>query len=591
MILKMLSKFVPSHQIKTAMPLFFVVLILGACAQGMQPRAGDRHGDRPGDDATPIADQAAPTQELDADLLFDLLAGEFAGNAGEKEISTKYYTRAAERTSDPRVSARAAYIAIYSKDYDRALELLDRWQKLAPDDVDIPRMYAMTYLQTGKPVEAAAYIQKILATVEGNSREKALAVKHLLSKESNHEDSLVVLEELNKAEPGNQDMLILQARYAAQLEKYDEALALLDQVLEIDPSLTDVYIIKARILIAQGKSAEAQTLMASVLLKQPQNESLRLQYARLLVETREFDQAREQFLILHKKEPANVEILLSLGLLYIETEQPDEAKVYLQSMLDLGENEDIANYYLGRIAQSKDEHKIAISYYLKVKAGEYGFDAKLRIARLLARLGRTEEGMSQLEKLEETETAWPNRLRAYLTQGEILNSQHRYAEGLELYSRALKQKPDDPDLLYARALIAEKVDRLDITEADLLKVLSTEPKNANALNALGYTLADRTERLQEALGYIKQAAVLVPDDPAILDSLGWVSYRLGNMQDALKWLRMAFEKLEDPEIAAHYGEVLWKNNQKQEALKVWDIGIKAEGDHPVLTETMQRLNP
>jgi tetratricopeptide (TPR) repeat protein len=577
------------------MPLFFTILLLGACAQGMQPRAA-------GDEVPPVQQkqaaqqeqaaqqkQSAPTQELDADLLFDLLAGEFAGNAGEKELSTKYYSRSAELSSDPLVAARAAYIALYSKDYDRALELLGRWQKLDPDNADIPRMYAMAYLQTGKAVEAAAYIQKILATVEGNNREKALAVKHLLAKESNHKDAFVVLDTLNKAEPGNQDMLILQARYAAQLEKYDQALALLDKVLEIDPTLSDVYIIKARILIAQGKSEEAQTLMASVLLKQPDNESLRLQYARLLVETREFDQAREQYLILHNKEPDNVEILLSLGLLYIETEKPDEAKVYLQSMLDLGKNEDIANYYLGRIAQSKNEHKIAIAYYLKVKTGDYAFDARLRIARLFARLGRTEEGISQLEKIEQTETAWPKRLRAYLTHGEILNSQRRYAEGLELYSQALKQKPDDPDLLYARALIAEKIDRLDITEADLLKVLSSEPKNANALNALGYTLADRTGRLQEALGYIKQAAELIPDDPAILDSLGWVSYRLGHMQDALKWLRMAFEKLGDPEIAAHYGEVLWKNNQKQEAQKVWDVGLKAEADHPVLVETLKRL--
>jgi len=123
----------------------------------------------------------------------------------------------------------------------------------------------------------------------------------------------------------------------------------------------------------------------------------------------------------------------------------------------------------------------------------------------------------------------------------------------------------------------------------LLKLLSAQPENANALNALGYTLADRTERLEEARDYIKRAAQLVPDDPAILDSLGWVSYRLGNMQDALKWLGKAFERLEDAEIAAHYGEVLWKNNQKEEAEKVWKIGLEHNSEHPVLLETMQRL--
>ena len=213
----------------------------------------------------------------------------------------------------------------------------------------------------------------------------------------------------------------------------------------------------------------------------------------------------------------------------------------------------------------------------------------MRIAGLFARLGRVDEGLQQLEVLAENQTSWQLRVRAYLGQGEILASKQRYAEGMEMYSHALQQKPDDADLLYARALMAEKVDRIDITEADLLKLLSAEPENANALNALGYTLADRTERLEEALDYIKRAAELVPDDPAILDSLGWVSYRLGNMQDALKWLGMAFERLEDAEIAAHYGEVLWKNNQRDEAEKVWKIGLENNAEHPVLLETMHRL--
>jgi tetratricopeptide (TPR) repeat protein len=159
-----------------------------------------------------------------------------------------------------------------------------------------------------------------------------------------------------------------------------------------------------------------------------------------------------------------------------------------------------------------------------------------------------------------------------------------------MYSRALMQNPEDADLLYARALTAEKVDRLDITESDLLKVLSTEPENANALNALGYTLADRTERLQEALEYIKRAMELVPDDPAILDSLGWVSYRLGKMQDAVKWLSKAFEIMGDAEIAAHYGEVLWKLNQHDKAREVWQKGRDNDAEHPVLVETLKRLN-
>ena len=510
---------------------------------------------------------------LSEDLLYDLLVGEFAGNAGDMELSVESYNRAAMETPDARVAARASYIAVYGERYEDALVLLERWEKLDPDDSEIARMYAITYLKLGQPLEAATYIQGILDTVEGNGHEKALAVKRLLAKESSTEDGLVVLDALNKAEPGNQHMLLLQARYAAQLEKYDDALELLDQVLAIDSTQADVHIIKARILAAQGKQEQAMALIALVLMEQPDNDHLRLQYARMLVEQRQFNQAKAQFNLLLKDDPENADILLSLGLLNIETGDLDEAGTHLTHLVDMGQKQDIANYYLGRIAQNREEHKIAISYYLKVNSGDYVFDAK----------------MPQLEALAEKQTSWPLRVRAYLAQGEILASKQRYAEGMEMYSRALQQKPDDADLLYARALMAEKVDRIDITEADLLKLLSAEPENANALNALGYTLADRTERLEEALDYIKRAAELVPDDPAILDSLGWVSYRLGNMQDALKWLGMAFERLEDAEIAAHYGEVLWKNNRRDEAEKVWKIGLENNAEHPVLLETMHRL--
>jgi tetratricopeptide (TPR) repeat protein len=554
------------------------VLLLNACATNSFQDSDDT-----------VAASDAAQSELTDQLLYDLLVAEFAGNSGDMPLAVEAYSRAAMESDDARVAARAAYIAVYGEQYEKALDLLERWQKLDPDDADINRMYAITYLKLRQPLAAATYIQSILDTVEGNGHEKALAVKRLLAKESNTEDGLIVLDALNKADTGNQHMLILQARYAAQLEKYDEAIELLDRVLEIDSTLADVHIIKARILAAQGKQEQAMALVALVLMEQPDNDHLRLQYARMLVEQRRFNQAKAQFKLLLNEDPENADILLSLGLLDIETGELDEAVTHLQHLIEIGQKQDIANYYLGRIAQNREEHKLAISYYLKVNSGDYVFDSKLRIAGLFARLGRVDEGLQQLEVLAEKQTSWDLRVKAYLAQGEILASKKRYAEGLEMYSRALQQKPDDADLLYARALMAEKVDRIDITEADLLKLLSAQPENANALNALGYTLADRTERLEEARDYIKRAAELVPDDPAILDSLGWVSYRLGNMQDALKWLSMAFERLEDAEIAAHYGEVLWVNNQKDEAEKVWKIGLENNAEHPVLLETMKRL--
>ena len=544
-------------------------------------------------DTAEAADSETEKQaiSMDGDMLYNLLAAEFAGNSGNIEASLAYYREASKSVEDSRIAARTAYIALYGGHYEETLKALKRWQELEPDAMDLPRMYAVTYLRLGQPEKAVPYFEKLLAKHKDSSANEALAVKQLLAKESNVKDSYVVLQKLNEREQKNKHLLILQARYAAQLEHYDEAVKLLDQVLAIDPSLYEVLIIKARILTAQGKNEEATALIKQVVDELPDNNALRLQYARMLVEQRKMPAAVEQYLVLHENLPDDSEITLSLALLYIETRQLDDAVETLKYLIEIDKKVPIANYYLGRISQNQGDLKQAVSYYLGVKSGEYYYDAQLRIGVLLAALGKPDEGLAKLAALAEAQTSWPLRVKAYLAQGEILRSERRYKEGVEMYSRALQQKRDDTTLLYARGLMAEKVDRIDMTEADLLKVISKEPDNANALNALGYTLADRTSRYKEAQAYIKRAAALVPDDPAILDSLGWVSYRLGEMDEALKWLSKAFEKLEDAEIAAHYGEVLWHADQKEKAREVWNKGKAKNANNPVLKETLNRLKP
>jgi tetratricopeptide (TPR) repeat protein len=545
-------------------------------------------GEKPADAQGASAEKQV---KLDGDALFNLLAAEFAGNSGDIEASLKYYRLASESIQDPRLAARAAYIALYGENYEEALIALDNWRELEPESADLPRMYAITYLRLGQPEMAVPYIKELLLSAGATSVEEALAVKQLLAKDASTEDAYVVLQKLNASDDKNKHLLILQSRYAAQLKKYDESLAMLDQVLEIDPSLHEVSVIKARILYALGKHEEASALMRQVLEKFPDNNALRLQYAGMLVEQKNLKAATEQYSILQKNLPDDGEITLSLALLNIETNNLDAAIVSLEHLVDIDKKVSIANYYLGRIAQNQGEEKQATAYYLRVKTGDYTFDAQLRIGVLLAMLGKSDEGLAKLEALAEAQSSWDLRVKAYLAQGEVLREQQRYKEGVEMYSRALQQNREDTNLLYARGLMAEKVDRLDMAEADLLKVISKEPDNADALNALGYTLADRTSRYKEALEYINRAAELVPDEPAILDSLGWVSYRLGRMDDALKWLSRAFEKLEDAEIAAHYGEVLWHSNQKDKAREVWDKGKENNAKNPVLIETLERIKP
>jgi len=544
---------------------------------------------------TPVNKAVAATSGggLNEKLLYDLLAAEFAGNAGDIQTSASFYQKAAKQTGDTRIVARAAYVALYGKDYAEALRATNRWNKLTPGSEDVERMYAITYLKLHQPEKAIPYIQKILSVpnVKEKEKEKVLALKALLAKEASTGDALIVLQKLNQTGVKSNYMLVLQARYEAQLKHYDKALSLLDQVYQQDKSMVEVLIIKARIFAAQGKNNAAVLQIEQVLNKRPNNDVLRLQYAQMLVELRKLKLAKAQYEILHKHLPDNGEIILSLALINIDSGKLDEAAKELNHLIDMDKHTTVAYYYLGRIAQNKGKEKRAISYYLRVRAGNYAFDSQLRIATLLATLGKPDEGLKKLEAIANAQTSWPLRVRVYLTEGEILRGQHRYAEGVKMYTRALQEKHDDPSLLYARGLMAEKIDRLDMAEADLRKVISQEPNNANALNALGYTLADRTSRYKEALKYIQRASSLVPNDPAILDSLGWVNFRLGKMDKAEKWLSRAFKKLADPEIAAHYGEVLWALNKKQQAVKVWEKGKKANASHPVLLETIKRLDP
>ncbi len=544
-------------------------------------------------EATDYSETASPRKpvKLDGDSLYNLLAAEFAGNSGDIKASIKYYREAAKSIEDSRIAARTAYIALYGKSYDEALVALDRWRELEPDSKDLPRMYAITYLKLEQPENAVPYIEQLLENERNSSVDEAMAVKQLLAKEASTSDAYAVLAGLNAKDEKNKHLLILQSRYAAQLKKYDESLRMLDAVLAIDPSLHEVLIIKARILSALGKHEEAAILIQQLLKKLPNNNALRLQYARMLVEQRDLKEAVKQYSILHENLPDDGEVTLSLALLNIEMNNLNEAVAALEHLIEIDKKVPIANYYLARIAQNQGDDKQAIAYYLRVKTGEYAFDAQLRIGILLSMLGKPDEGLAKLEALAEGQTKWGLRVKAYLAQGEVLRKQQRYKEGVEMYSRALQQNREDTALLYARGLMAEKVDRLDMAEADLLKVISKEPDNADALNALGYTLADRTSRYSEALEYIKRAAKLVPDDPAILDSLGWVSYRLGKMDEAIKWLSQAFNKLEDAEIAAHYGEVLWHSNQKEKAREVWGKGKAKNAKNPVLIETLKRIKP
>jgi len=260
-------------------------------------------------------------------------------------------------------------------------------------------------------------------------------------------------------------------------------------------------------------------------------------------------------------------------------------------LIRLNEREGEAQYYLGRIYENRKQYDIAIDWYQQVHVGDYQFDARLRIADMLGLSGQIDEAIEHLDAMLDGSQSNGSLVRIYVAKGELLRLARRYEESMAVFNTALEIVPGNSDLLYARALVAERLGQIDQLEEDLKFILKTEPDNAHALNALGFTLADQTDRYEEAHVYLKRAIEIMPDDPAIIDSLGWVHYRLGDYDEAIRLLRMALSRFDDAEIAAHLGEVLWVVGKQEEARGIWQKALKKTPDAPVLLKVMQRFIP
>jgi len=546
-----------------------------------------------GDDIASTSPESASSKEksFNEQLLFNLLAGEFAGVRGKMGQSMAFYDQAARLSEDPQVITRAAYIALYAGEYEKAIELTDRWLalKLSPNKSTIDRIRIISYLHLEHLAPTVEMLDAMLMQQDKLNQKAVTPITQLLTKEASPGFAREVVQQLNKKYPQEAFLLLLLAKFEANLGEYDAALTHVDQLLEIDGNLADAYLIKAQIHAGMGEQDRAIEAIAIAVEKRPQDTRLRLQYGRMLVQMKLFDKALVHFKALQKIMPNDENVLLSLGLLSIETDDNAQAKEYLQELLDKGYHNQQAHYYLGRIQQNDGEIMPAIANYERVLDGDYWLDARLRTAGLLAKSGQPEAALAKLEALNKQDPSDNTRIQVYLAKGEVLRSESRHKEAYSLYNSALRQAPENTELLYARALTAEKLNLLDVTESDLKLVIMHEPENATALNALGYTLADRTERLNEAREYILKAAELLPDDPAILDSLGWVHYRLGQYSDAIKWLSKAFEQLQDAEIAAHLGEALWMDGQIQKAKRIWSQGEKLDGNQSILRATIDRL--
>jgi tetratricopeptide (TPR) repeat protein len=529
-------------------------------------------------------------QDAVADASYALMVAEIALNQGDTELAIRHYLELAKSQENPDIAERAVRVAVYGQDLEAAIEAAQRWVELDPKRVEARQVIAAIYIRQDNIPEAFNYISGLIQTSELEDSQLFPPLLGMLAREKNANTVLAVTQRLAKENPSRAYAQYLHGMLSAQNGRPEEALKYLDRSIAL-AEIEGLHSARARVLLKLGRSDEAVVSLQKAVQNNPDDQGLRLTYARLLVDIKEYEKARIEFEKLHQAAPEDAELLFTLGLLSLESQRLDDAEKYMMMLVRLKQREGEAQYYLGRIYENRKQYEAAIDWYRQVHVGEYKFDARLRIADMLGISGRTEEAIEHLDAMLKGSQSDGSLVRIYISKGELLRSARRYEQALAVFNTALGIVPGNSDLLYSRALVAEKLGRIDLLEADIRTILKTEPDNAHALNALGFTLADQTDRYQEAYGYVKRAIEIMPDDAAIIDSWGWVHYRLGEYDKAIDLLRKALSHFNDAEIAAHLGEVLWVSGNQEEATSVWNEALEKSPNDPMLQEVMQRFIP
>lgn len=335
------------------------------------------------------------------------------------------------------------------------------------------------------------------------------------------------------------------------------------------------------------RSDEALPLLKAGIKEHPDDKRVRLAYARLLVEQNRLDDAKAEFAGLVQQFPDDDDLRFSLALVCLEAQAWDEARIYLEELVERDSHVDAAHFNLGRLAEEQKDTARALDEYAQVGPGNDFLPAQLRQTDVLLKAGRVDEAAQRLDKARSEQPDYGIQL--YLIEAEALSNNDQQEKAWQAIQEGLKQYPEDLNLLYTRSMLAEKRNDLAQMEKDLRFVIAREPDNAMALNALGYTLADRTTRYGEARELILKAHKLNPDDPAILDSMGWINYRQGKLADAERYLRQALQRYPDHEVAAHLGEVLWAQGRQGDARAIWREYLDKQPDSDVLRRTIKRL--
>lgn len=563
-----------------------LLVVLGLCLPaGAQAQGGVAQSAEAGGQVLPALDQS-----LSAQVFYEFLLAEIAGARGQFGVAVPAYLDLARRTRDPRIARRATEMSLVARQLQAAAEAARIWSEADPNSADARRVLAGVLIGGGAPSldEAQTHLARVLAEAGERLPQNLLGLNRAFAQ---IEDKVAVRNAIDRVtEPYLQlpEARFARAQAAAASRDADAAGRELEQALKLRPDWEPAVLFQAQLLHARDPAA-GRRYLADFLARNPESQAARVAHARALATEKQFDAALVEFRRLLAERPDDPDLLSATALLALQAEQFDEADRLFRQLLAQGPRDaDGVRLFLGQIADRRKRHDEAIEWYKAVDDEERRPEAQLRMAQSLAAIGKIDEARRQLRSLPGDA---PAIARYRLAEAQILRDANRIGEAFDVVEQALRSQPDEPDLLYESAMLAERLGKLELMEVRLRKLIALKPDSSHAYNALGYALADRGLRLAEAETLIRKALELAPEDPFITDSMGWVLFRRNDPAGAASFLEKAYRLRADPEIAAHLGEVYWTMGRKDEARRLWGDALKAHPDNTVLKDVQKRLTP
>lgn len=531
-----------------------------------------------------------PAQELTPQIIYQMMLAEIAAARTQPAMAARSYLDLAQRTRDARIARRAAEIAFFARQAELAGEAARLWLELEPGSIQAQQLVSGTLVNQARYDELETQLAATLARQGDNIGPALLSLNRGLARIPDKDLIRRLVTQLTEPYLQRPEAYFARANAAFVVGDSPAAAAALDEALRLRPDWEQAVILKAQFQQEAAPGAGIPTLQ-DYLAAHPGARDVRAALARLLVGARQFGPARQHFEALLQGAPDDKELLHAAGLLALQAGDGGVAEGYFKRLLTLGFAEaDTLRMYLGQIAEDARRPDDAMGWYKEVAPGARYPAAQGKVAQILSARGRLAEARELLQ--ERAREAVPAERSQYvLAEAQLLRDAGRNEEAFDVLDAALLASPDSPDYLYESALMAERLGRPEVMEGRLRKLIALKPDHAHAYNALGYSLVERNQRLDEAEALIRKALELAPNDPFIVDSLGWVLYRKGDLEGALAQLRSAYETRPDPEIAAHLGEVLWMLGRRDEAVRTWKDAAREHPGNAVLGDVIKKFKP